>query len=343
MSRSHTTTRLRRLSASARREVVSAGRLLIAAAAIAGLWLATPAAAEPFAFSTGDADGLLGALSQPAGAGHLETETADDFILSGTTSIAEATIVGLIPVGAPLADISNVEVEIYHVFPKDSVDPPSGNVPARANSPADVEIDTATRDGSAGTLTFTASLLDESFSALNTVFDGINPAPANMTQGEGPRNGKAVQITITFTPPIVLPADHYFFRPEVFVTDSEFLFLSAPKPIVAPGTPFMGDLQAWIRNSDLNPDWLRIGTDIIGGTPVQTFNMALSLSGEATPAAATPTPTVTSQPTATPTDPPSGNDGGGCSIGAAPSDHGRTLWLLLAPAVALWWARRRRA
>jgi len=112
---------------------------------------------------------------------------------------------------------------------------------------------------------------------------------------------------------------------------------------VAPGTPFMGDLQAWIRNSDLNPDWLRIGTDIIGGTPVQTFNMALSLSGEATPAAATPTPTptATSQPTATPTDPPSGN--GGCSIGAAPSDHGRTLWLLLAPAVALWWARRRRA
>ena len=327
MSRSHTTTRLRRLSASALREVVFAGRLLIAAAAIAGLWLATPAAAEPFAFSTGDADGLLGALSQPAGAGHLETETADDFILSGTTSIAEATIVGLIPVGAALADISNVEVEIYHVFPKDSADPPSGNVPARANSPADVEIDTATRDGSAGTLTFTASLLDESFSALNTVFDGINPAPANMTQGEGPRNGKAVQITITFTPPIVLPADHYFFRPEVFVTDSEFLFLSAPKPIVAPGTPFMGDLQAWIRNSDLNPDWLRIGTDIIGGTPVQTFNMALSLSGEATPAAATPTPTATSQPTATPTDPPSGN--GGCSIGAAP-------WTTAEPSGSCW-------
>ena len=243
-----------------------AGRLLVAAAATAGVWLATPAWADPFFFSTGTADGLLGALSQPASAGHLETETADDFILTETTSIAQATITGLIPAGTPLANISNVEVEIYHVFPKDSVDPPSGNVPARANSPGDVEIDTATRDASLGTLAFSASLLDESFSVLNTVVDGINQAPGNMTDGEGPASGEAVQITITFTPPIVLPADHYFFRPEVQVAGGDFLYLSAPKPIVAPGTPFMGDLQAWIRNSDLKPDWLRIGTDIIGGT-----------------------------------------------------------------------------
>jgi hypothetical protein len=41
----------------------------------------------------------------------------------------------------------------------------------------------------------------------------------------------------------------------------------------------MGDLQAWIRNSDLAPDWLRIGTDIIGGTPAPTFNMTFSLVG----------------------------------------------------------------
>jgi hypothetical protein len=323
----------------ARRLLVS----LVAATMTVGVWLATPAWADPFLFSTGSPDGLLGALSQPASTGHLETETADDFILTETTSIAQATIAGLIPSGTPLADIGNVEVEIYHVFPKDSADPASGNVPARANSPADVEIDTATRDGSLGTLTFSASLLDASFSVLNTVVDGINQAPANATNGEGPASGEAVQITITFTPPIVLPADHYFFRPEVQVAGGDFLSLSAPKPIVAPGTPFMGDLQAWIRNSDLKPDWLRIGTDIIGGTPVQTFNMALSLTGETVPQAETPTPTATSQPTATPTDPPSNNGGGGCSIGAAPSAPGRTLWLLLAPAAALWWARRRRA
>jgi hypothetical protein len=274
MNRLHTTTRLWTFFTGAMLALVPAGRLLVslvAATVTAGVWLATPAWADPFSFSTGNPDGLLGALSQPASTGHLETETADDFILSETTSIAQATIIGLIPSGTPLADISNVEVEIYHVFPKDSVDPPSGNVPARANSPADVEIDTATRDGSLGTLAFSASLLGESFSVLNTVVDGINPKPGNMTNGEGPDSGEEVKITITFNPAIVLPADHYFFRPEVLVTGGDFLYLSAPKPIVAPGTPFIGDLQAWIRNSNLKPDWLRIGTDIIGGTPVQTY------------------------------------------------------------------------
>jgi hypothetical protein len=174
------------------------------------------------------------------------------------------------------------------------------------------------------------------------VVDGINPMPTNMTNGEGPASGEEVQITITFTPPIVLPADHYFFRPEIEVAGGDFLYLSAPRPIVAPGTPFTGDLQAWIRNSDLKPDWLRIGTDIIGGTPVQTFNMAFSLAGETVPQAATPTATVAPTRTATPTVPPGNNGGDGCSIGAAPSANHRALWLLLAPAAVLWWTRRRR-
>src|SRR5512144_995584 len=107
--------------------------LLVAATVTAAVWLATPAWADPFFFSTGTPDGRLGALSQPASAGHLETETADDFILAETTSIAEATVTGLLPAGTPLANISNVEVEVYHVFPKDSADPPSGNVPSRVN------------------------------------------------------------------------------------------------------------------------------------------------------------------------------------------------------------------
>ena len=47
-----------------------------------------------------------------------------------------------------------------------------------------------------------------------------------------------------------------------------------------PGNAFVGDRQAWIRNSNLAPDWLRIGTDIIGGTPAPTFNMAFAITGE---------------------------------------------------------------
>jgi hypothetical protein len=38
-----------------------------------------------------------------------------------------------------------------------------------------------------------------------------------------------------------------------------------------------GDLQQWVRNSNLEPDWLRVGTDIVGGT---TFNGSFSLIGE---------------------------------------------------------------
>ena len=73
--------------------------------------------------------------------------------------------------------------------------------------------------------------------------------------------------------------------PEVDVIGGDFLYLSAPRPIVAPGTPFLPDLQAWIRNSNLKPDWLRIGTDIIDGSPSPTFNMTFSLTGDAIPKA----------------------------------------------------------
>jgi hypothetical protein len=244
--------------------------------------------ADSFTFSTGHADGRLASLSQPAAALKLETETADDFILAETTSIKGATITGLIPAGTPLSSIKNVEIEVYHVFPGDSVDPPSNRVPTRLNSPGDVEIDSATRDGSVGTLAFSATLLQAGVSVQNTVVTGIHPAPANVTRGEGPATGDAVEITISFDPPIVLPSDHYFFRPEVDVIGGDFLYLSAPRPIVSPGTPFLPDLQAWIRNTDLKPDWLRIGGDIIGGSPAPTFNMTFSLSGETVPGAGTP-------------------------------------------------------
>src|SRR5262249_54770272 len=97
------------------------------------------------------------------------------------------------------------------------------------------------------------------------------------THGEGSVTGQEVLISVTFNPPIALPPDHYFFRPEALLSSGNFLWLSAPKPIIAPGTPFMTDLQSWIRNDNLAPDWLRIGTDITAQGP---FNAAFSLSGE---------------------------------------------------------------
>jgi hypothetical protein len=38
-------------------------------------------------------------------------------------------------------------------------------------------------------------------------------------------------------------------------------------------------MQAWARDAMLDPDWLRIGTDIVGGTTPPTFNMAFTLNG----------------------------------------------------------------
>src|SRR5262249_33360983 len=90
---------------------------LIGAMLALGASLATPAQAASFSFNTGAPDGRLGALSRrPGGAGKIETETADDFVLQQTTVIKGATIAGLVPTGTPPGGIVNVEVEIYHVF-----------------------------------------------------------------------------------------------------------------------------------------------------------------------------------------------------------------------------------
>lgn len=254
---------------------------------IFAMWLATPAFAESYFFSTGNPDFRLGALSRLAGPQGIETETADDFVLTEATAINQATIIGGIVGSQSPLNISNVEVEIYHVFPEDSANPPSGNVPTRVNSPSDVEIATATRDSSKGTLSSTAKLLNAYGNSLvsNTVINGISKVPNQHTGGEGSALVAEVEIDITFTPPITLPAGHYFFRPEVLVNTGTFLYLSAPRPIAPPGTPFPSgstDLQAWMRNSNLAPDWLRIGTDIVGGT---TYNMTFSLTGNTIPEA----------------------------------------------------------
>src|SRR5262249_50985223 len=55
--------------------------------------------------------------------------------------------------------------------------------------------------------------------------------------------------------------------------------------VAAPGTPFMGDLHEWIRNAALDPDWLRVGTDIVGAG---TFNTTFSLAGLTLPSCSGP-------------------------------------------------------
>jgi hypothetical protein len=252
----------------------TAAKLVLGLTMLALVPLSPRASASPFSFSTGAPDGLIGTLSRPASAGLVQTETADDFVLNECVLINQATFTGLLPMGAQPASINRVEIEIYHVFPVDSDTNRTPAVVTRMNSPSDVEIDDATRDSLDGSLSANATLVNPTFSVLNSVVNGINRSPNQFTGGEGPVTGTEVTITVTFDPPILLPADHYFFRPEVGLSSGNFLWLSAPKPVNPP--LFVGDLQSWIRNDNLAPDWSRIGTDITHQGP---FNASFSLSG----------------------------------------------------------------
>jgi hypothetical protein len=260
-----------------RRFIVRGVALLVAAHL-----LVSSAEASPFFFSTGSPDGLIGTLSRPSAPGQIQTETADDFIISQPTRLDSATFTGLLPTGAPLSSVTRVEIELYRVFPLDSTNPPSGHVPMRTNSPGDVEVGTDTRDSVGGSLSFITTFLNTSFTVNNSVVNGIHASPGQTTGGEGPVAGEEVLFSVAFNPGILLPADHYFFRPEVQLSNGNFLWLSAPKPITS-GTPFSPDLQSWTRNDTLAPDWLRIGTDIVGGSTPPTYNAAFSLSGEIVP------------------------------------------------------------
>jgi hypothetical protein len=253
-----------------------AGAVLVAGA------LCGPARAGDLFISTGDPDGKMATATRPSGNGKIEIETGDDFILGIKSQITNVSFTGLLTgTNVSTSDISQVVVEIYRVFPLDSTFPPSGNVPTRNNSPSDFALDS--RDSNAAGLTFTTQTLSSPFTAGNSVLNGIFKKPNQTTMGEGPVTGVEAVINTTLTTPFTLDAGHYFLVPQVLLNSAsdEFYWLSAPKPIVAPGTPFLPDLQSWIRNEDLAPDWLRIGTDIEGQG--RMFNASFSISGQVLP------------------------------------------------------------
>jgi hypothetical protein len=262
-------------------------------AALFSLLIAVPAAATPFTFNTGAVTNVMATATRPESAGKFEIESADDFAIADSATIRSATFTGLLTGGATTANIGEVRVEIYRVFPALSdVGRTSGppifstpQVPTRVNSPSDVELDD--RDTSPpGNLTFTTSVLNPTFTALNSVQPGgIHPMPGQTTGGNGPITGEEVEFDVTFTTPFSLPADHYFFVPQVEITTAsgEFLWLSGTRPLVpSPFPPGVTDLQEWTRDAMLDPDWLRVGGDIVGPTPATapTFNAAFSLTGD---------------------------------------------------------------
>ena len=266
---------------------ITAIALLLTAATL------SPAAAGPFVFNNGDVTNTMASASRP-GSTPFEIESADDFVLGTETNISSASFTGLLPTGTALSAIGQVRVEIYRVFPADfNVGRTSGaplfstpQVPTRVNSPADVALDD--RDTATSSLTFSSTILSRSFTANNSLLPGgINAFPNQTTGGGGPFTGEEVRFDVSFTTPFDLAAGHYFFIPQVALSAGDFLWLSSVRPRVPPATPFAPDLQAWARDQNLDPDWLRIGTDIVGppvtGAQPPTFNLAFSLAGEAVP------------------------------------------------------------
>ena len=223
--------------------------------------------------------------------GKFEIESADDFFLPTGAHISVRHVHRLLPQELNLSNIANVRVEIYRVFPNDSdVGRTSGpptlvfpSVPTRVNSPSDVALDD--RFSADGNLAFMASLLNATFTANNSVQPGgIHPMPNQTTGGDEAFTGEEVHFVVDFTTPFNLAPGHYFFVPQVELTGTDEIPDGCLRigRFVSPGTPFpanVTDLQAWTRDANLDPDWLRIGTDIVGGNPAPTLNGAFSLTG----------------------------------------------------------------
>ena len=224
------------------------------------------------AFSTGAPDGRIAMASRPGNSTLPEIEAADDFLLDFPTALLGVSFTGLIPQGST---VQSVDVEIYRIFPYDSDTSRMIQVPTRMNSPSYDAL--SSRSSVDFSLEYRLRFLQSLFTANNSVLNGIHPSPNQTTGGEGSVSGQEVLFDTNFNFPILLGPGHYFFVPQVKLDTGDFYWLSAPKPIVAPGTPFTPDLQAWIRNSALDPDWLRVGTDIVGGSNPPTFNGSFTL------------------------------------------------------------------
>ena len=152
---------------------------------------AMPAAAllpAVYSFSTGDPDGSMATAARPGmPAEPFEIESADDFVLTNTTSITSATFTGLVPAG--IERQPGVVVEIYRVFPRTDSDVgrTSGSptfsttqVPTRVNSPSDVAFDE--RDAATG-LSFTTTVLERELHRGQLGDTGRHPSQTEPNHG----------------------------------------------------------------------------------------------------------------------------------------------------------------
>ena len=167
---------------------------------------------------------------------------------------------------------------MYRIFPLTQI--PSGR---RTSSPRQLTSDVAldSRDsGVAGELTFNSSVLNPSFTVLNSVQPGGSTLPRSNHWGNGQLTGTEVQINLTFLSPFNLVDGHLFFVPQVALSNgATFYWLSrrgrSPELNHAVSRR-CADLQVWTRDTS-RPRLVARGHGHRGGATPPTFNASFSL------------------------------------------------------------------
>jgi hypothetical protein len=217
-------------------------------------------------FDTGAPDGSVAAQSGARlGFTYTGFSTADDFILLNDSFVSGGTFTGLITPPIAFTDIVNVTIGIYSVSPTDAFGNPNP-------SPGGL---LATRASASGQITYTRESSDVD-TATRTVPTATRPIPFF---------GGGLTIDFAFPDPILLPAGHYFFSPQVVVTNvvpgppepGSFYWLSAPWPVGDPATDYSASFRG---NGDIGPPfWIPLSYALQDGP----YNTSFSLRGEATP------------------------------------------------------------
>ena len=84
----------------------------------------------------------------------------------------------------------------------------------------------------------------------------------------------------TFQVPLIfLPITTFSFRRLNWITATTSSGYHRPGRLLLPEHHSLRIFRPGREMQNLDPDWLRIGTDIVGGNPAPTFNMAFSLEG----------------------------------------------------------------
>ena len=129
-------------------------------------------------------NGMAAASHPPLSGSGVENEAADDFVLGGGALVSEIKFIGLLTSGSL---ISLGRTWSFTASSRTTArSPPDGRVPTRTNSPSDVAFD---ERGASDFSSVTVTTLAPSFTATNSVNNGIHPSPGQTTGGEGPVTG----------------------------------------------------------------------------------------------------------------------------------------------------------